>query len=80
VANDSSSSALYKNNHDGKFIDIALEAGVAYSPDGKPQAGMGVAAADYDCDGLLDIVKTTSPATPPAFITTPGESKSHHCG
>jgi hypothetical protein len=58
VANDSSSSALYKNNHDGTFTDIALEAGVAYSPDGKPQAGMGVAAADYDCDGLLDIVKT----------------------
>ena len=31
VANDSSSSALYKNNHDGTFTDIALEAGVAYS-------------------------------------------------
>jgi hypothetical protein len=28
VANDSSSSALYKNNHDGTFTDIALEAGV----------------------------------------------------
>ncbi len=58
VANDSTSSALYKNNHDGTFTDIAIEAGVAYSPDGKPQAGMGVSAADYDCDGLLDIVKT----------------------
>jgi hypothetical protein len=58
VANDSSSSALYKNNHDGTFTDIALEAGVAYSADGKPQAGMGVAAIDYDCDGHLDIVKT----------------------
>ena len=58
VANDSTSSALYKNNHDGTFTDVAIEAGVAYSPDGKPQAGMGVSAADYDCDGLLDIVKT----------------------
>jgi hypothetical protein len=58
VADDSTSSALYKNNHDGTFTDIAIEAGVAYSPDGKPQAGMGVSAADYDCDGLLDIVKT----------------------
>ena len=28
------------------------------APDGKPQAGMGVSAADYDCDGNLDIVKT----------------------
>ncbi len=58
VANDSTSSSLYKNNHDGTFTDIAIEAGVAYSADGKPQAGMGVSAADYDCDGNLDIVKT----------------------
>ncbi len=58
VANDSTSSALYRNNHDGTFTDVAIEAGVAYSPDGKPQAGMGVSACDYDCDGNLDIVKT----------------------
>ena len=58
VANDSTSSALYQNNHDGTFTDVAIEAGVAYSPDGKPQAGMGVSAIDYDCDGYLDIVKT----------------------
>jgi hypothetical protein len=58
VANDSTSSALYKNNHDGTFSDIAIEAGVAYSADGKPQAGMGVSAGDYDGDGRLDIIKT----------------------
>jgi hypothetical protein len=58
VANDSTSSTLYKNNHDGTFTDVAIEAGAAYSPDGKPQAGMGISAADYDCDGKLDIVKT----------------------
>jgi hypothetical protein len=58
VANDSTSSALYRNNRDGTFTDIAIEAGVAYSADGKPQAGMGVSTADYDGDGNLDIVKT----------------------
>jgi hypothetical protein len=58
VANDSTSSTMYRNNHDGTFSDIAIEAGVAYSADGKPQAGMGVSAGDYDCDGNLDIVKT----------------------
>jgi hypothetical protein len=57
VANDSQASALYRNNHDGTFTDIAVLAGCAYSADGKPQAGMGVAAGDYDCDGWLDIVK-----------------------
>ena len=58
VANDSTSSALYKNNHDGTFTEIGIPAGVAYSADGKSQAGMGVSAADFDGDGLLDIVKT----------------------
>ena len=58
VANDSTSSALYKNNRDGTFSEVAIEAGVAYSADGKPQAGMGVAVADFDCDGNLDILRT----------------------
>lgn len=58
VANDSAAAALYHNNKDGTFTDIGVEAGVAYSGDGKPQAGMGVSAGDYDGDGWLDIFKT----------------------
>ncbi len=58
VANDSAPAALYRNNKNGTFTDIALEAGCAYSIDGKPQAGMGVSAGDYDHDGRLDIFKT----------------------
>ncbi|HXG66742.1 MAG TPA: CRTAC1 family protein [Blastocatellia bacterium] len=58
VANDSAPAALYRNNKNGTFTDIAIEAGCAFSIDGKPQAGMGVSAGDYDRDGLLDIFKT----------------------
>ena len=58
VANDSNPSALYRNNRDGTFSDIGVAAGCAYSQDGKPQAGMGVAVGDYDGNGTMDIFKT----------------------
>ena len=58
VANDSNPSALYLNNRDGTFKDIAVASGCAYSQDGKPQAGMGVATGDYDRNGTVDLFKT----------------------
>ena len=58
VACDQTPSLLYHNKHDGTFEDIADRAGVAYSADGSVQAGMGVAVADYDGNGFLDIAKT----------------------
>ena len=58
VANDSNPSALYRNNHDGTFTDIGVGSGCAYSQDGKPQAGMGLAIGDYDRNGTMDIFKT----------------------
>jgi enediyne biosynthesis protein E4 len=67
VANDSTASALYHNKKNGTFEDIAIDAGCALSPDGKPQAGMGVSAADYDLDGNLDIVKTNFAGDTPSL-------------
>ena len=58
VAVDSEPSILFKNNHDGTFTDVAVASGCAYSDGGQEQAGMGVAVADYDCDGWFDIFKT----------------------
>jgi len=72
VANDSTASALFQNKKNGKFQDIAIEAGCALSADGKPQAGMGVSAADYDLDGNLDIVKTNFAGDTPSLYRNSG--------
>jgi hypothetical protein len=72
VANDSTASALYKNLGNGKFTDVAMEAGCALSADGKPQAGMGVSAIDYDLDGNLDILKTNFAGDTPSLYRNIG--------
>lgn len=58
VAVDSGPSMMFQNNRDGTFTDVSLTAGCAYNNDGHEQAGMGIAVADYDCDGWFDIFKT----------------------
>ncbi len=58
VAVDSQQSLLYRNEHNGTFSEVALESGSALSEDGREQAGMGTAVADYDGDGWPDLVKT----------------------
>jgi hypothetical protein len=75
VANDSNPSALYRNNHDGTFTDIGVEAGCAYSQDGKPQAGMGVAVGDYDRNGTMDIFKTNFAADTSTLYANGGEGR-----
>jgi hypothetical protein len=58
IANDANPNFLFRNNRDGSFSEIALQAGVAVSEDGKAEAGMGTDAADIDGDGWLDIFIT----------------------
>ena len=67
VANDSAPSTLYQNKKNGKFQDIAIEAGCALSPEGKPQAGLGISAADYDLDGNLDLIKSNFAGETPSL-------------
>jgi hypothetical protein len=59
VANDSNPNYFYHNKKDGTFEEIGTPAGVAYNSDGKEHSGMGVAAGDYDNDGLMDLFITT---------------------
>ncbi len=58
VANDTQPNKLYRNQHDGTFKDVAVEAGVAFSTEGKARAGMGVDVADFDASGLPGIAVT----------------------
>ncbi len=55
VANDGNANQLWINRGDGTFRDTALLAGAAYNADGRPEAGMGVTAGDFDLDGDQDI-------------------------
>jgi enediyne biosynthesis protein E4 len=58
VANDTQPNKLYRNQRNGTFKDVALEAGVAFSLDGKARAGMGVDAADFDNSGRFGLAVT----------------------
>lgn len=51
VANDTQPNKLYRNLRNGKFKDVAVEAGLAFSSDGKARAGMGVDTGDFDNSG-----------------------------
>jgi hypothetical protein len=73
LADDSTPSLLFHNNHDGTFSEIGLLAGVAYNSNGRTQAGMGVDAGDYDGDGRFDIVKTNFSDEPPALYHNDGD-------
>ena len=58
----SSHAALFHNNHDGTFTDVAAKAGVL-----NDRWGYGVAVADYDNDGWPDI-----------YVTNYGKNRLYH--
>ena len=55
VANDSMPGYLYHNKGNGTFEEVALEAGVGVTENGRTYAGMGTDFADYNNDGLPDL-------------------------
>lgn len=68
VACDQTASLLYINKGDGTFEERGNVAGVAYNADGRLQAGMGIAVADYDGNGFLDIAKTNFSGDRPSLF------------
>ncbi len=58
IANDSMVEFLYHNKGNGTFEEVGLLSQVAVDIDGRTYAGMGVDFADYNNDGLPDLVVT----------------------
>jgi hypothetical protein len=58
VANDTQPNKLYKNLRNGKFKDVGVEAGLAFSTEGKARAGMGVDTGDFENSGKSGVAIT----------------------
>jgi hypothetical protein len=58
VANDTQPNKLYRNQRDGTFAEVAVQAGLAFSDDGRARAGMGTDAADFDNSGVPSVAVT----------------------
>jgi enediyne biosynthesis protein E4 len=58
VANDTQPNKLYKNLRNGKFKDVGVEAGLAFSTEGKARAGMGVDTGNFENSGKTGVAIT----------------------
>jgi enediyne biosynthesis protein E4 len=58
VANDTQPNKLYRNQRNGTFKDAAVEAGLAFSVEGKARAGMGVDIGDFKNSGRSGVAIT----------------------
>jgi hypothetical protein len=56
VTNDTQPNKLYRNNHNGTFVDVGVQAGIAYSDAGAIRAGMGVDVGDYENSGQPGVI------------------------
>jgi enediyne biosynthesis protein E4 len=74
VACDSTASLYFHNLKGERFEEIGVQAGVAYNDEGREQAGMGAAAADFSHDGRFDIFKTNFADDTHTFYRNQGEN------
>lgn len=58
VTNDSTPNHLWENQGDGTFHEVGFARGVSHDANGKAQASMGIACADWNGDGRDDLFVT----------------------
>jgi hypothetical protein len=73
VARDGSPNLMLMNQKNGAFRDSAMEAEVAYDPNGVAKAGMGIDAADVNGDGRPDFVMTAFNNEQHSLFINPGK-------
>ncbi len=59
VADDSTPNYLYLNKGDGTFEDVSYSSGYALNEAGRETASMGIAAGDFENNGMVDVFNTT---------------------
>jgi hypothetical protein len=72
-ANDGEANFLFHNEGKGRFSEVALEAGVAYDPNGAPRGGMGVDAEDAFGTGRPDLFVANFSLETNAYFANAGE-------
>jgi len=72
VTRDGSPNLLLMNQRNGTFRDFAMDAEVAYDPNGVAKAGMGIDAADVNGDGRPDFVMTAFNSEYHSLFMNPG--------
>jgi hypothetical protein len=58
VANDTQPNKLYRNLRNGRFREVGVAAGVAFSAEGRARAGMGIDTGDFDNSGRMGVAIT----------------------
>ncbi len=66
--------SLFHNETNGKFVEASAAAGLAALP---PRAGRGVAFADFDNDGFVDMV-VSNDGDPPTLLHNSGNNGNHY--
>jgi enediyne biosynthesis protein E4 len=57
VSNDTQPSKLYRNNRNGTFTEVGVQAGIAFSEDGIARGAMGIDAGDFDDSGRFSLLE-----------------------
>jgi hypothetical protein len=75
VADDMTPNLLWHNLGGGRFQEIAVEAGCAFSESGTPLSGMGIGVGDYDNDGREDFFVTNFSGQPNSLYRNAGQGR-----